>query len=53
MAVILSVYTFGSVCWYSASSYFNFIIPAISLAFIAYLAFIYFMYNDFIERDTE
>ncbi len=45
MAVTLSVYTYGSVCWYAASSLFNSIIQGISLAFIVYLAFIYFIYR--------
>ena len=45
MAVTLSVYTFGSACWYAATSLFNSIIPLVSLAFVVYLAFIYFMYR--------
>ncbi|KAF5431424.1 hypothetical protein C5S36_10690, partial [Candidatus Methanophagaceae archaeon] len=42
LAVALSVYTLGATCWYAATTIFNFVIPAISLAFIVYLAFIYF-----------
>ena len=45
MAVTLSVYTFGSVCWYAASSLFNSVILVVSLAFIVYLAFIYLIYE--------
>ncbi|AFV22596.1 hypothetical protein Mpsy_0385 [Methanolobus psychrophilus R15] len=49
-ASILSLYTFYSTCWYTASSFFNMAVPFVFAALLAYVLLMYVVFRRVSKR---